>query len=213
MQHVHDRILWGVGTPRTFRVHWALLELGLPYETRALQTRTAPTKSAEYRKLNTTGKIPTLVDGDIRVSESSGIISYLATRYDCTEGRLMPTDIQSIAEYHEWMSFISTELDATSLYVLRRHEGLPDIYGRADTACVAARDYFSRMILAASEKIKDGRSCLVGTTFTGADIMMVSTLDWADHVGCDYPSIFKAYRAQITGRASYSLALQANKAN
>jgi glutathione S-transferase len=125
----------------------------------------------------------------------------------------MPADIQSIAEYHEWMSFISTELDATSLYVLRRHEGLPDIYGRADTACVAARNYFSRMISAASEKIKDGRPCLVGTTFTGADIMMVSTLDWADHVGCDYPSVLKAYREQIIARTSYSLALQANKAN
>lgn len=213
MQHIHDRILFGVGTPRTFRVHWALLELALPYETRALQTRTAPTTGAEYRKLNITGKIPTLVDGDIRVSESAGIINYLATRYNRTGRRLMPADIQSIAEYHEWMSFISTELDATSLYVLRRHEGLPDIYGRADTACVAARNYFSRMISAASEKIKDGRPCLVGTTFTGADIMMVSTLDWADHVGCDYPSVLKAYREQIIARTSYSLALQANKAN
>ncbi len=213
MQHIHDRILFGVGTPRTFRVHWALLELALPYETRALQTRTAPTTGAEYRKLNITGKIPTLVDGDIRVSESAGIINYLATRYNCTGRRLMPADIQSIAEYHEWMSFISTELDATSLYVLRRHEGLPDIYGRTDTACVAARNYFSRMISAASEKIKDGRPCLVGTTFTGADIMMVSTLDWADHVGCDYPSVLKAYREQIIARTSYSLALQANKAN
>jgi len=210
---MHDRILWGVGTPRTFRVHWALLELALPYETRALQTRTAPTTGAEYRKLNAAGKIPTLVDGDIAVSESSGIINYLATKYDSIEKRLMPPDIRSIAKYHEWMSFISTELDATSLYVLRRHEGLPDIYGRADTACVAARDYFSRMILAASEKIKDGQPFLLGTNFTGADIMMVSTLDWADHVGCDYPSVLKVYREKIIARTSYSLALQANKAN
>jgi glutathione S-transferase len=209
---MHERIVWGVGTPRTFRVHWALLELALPYETRGLQTRTAATVGSEYKKLNVAGKIPTLVDGDITVSESSGIINYLAAKYDSDERRLMPSDIPSIAEYHEWISFISMELDATSLYVLRRHEGLPDVYGRADVACIAARDYFSRMILAASEKIKDGRVFLLGTSFTGADIMMVSTLDWADRCGCDYPSAFKTYREQIIARTSYSLALQANKA-
>ena len=207
------RILWGVGTPRTFRVHWALIELALPYETRAIQTRTAATTQVEYKKLNAAGKIPTLVDGDITVSESSGIINYLAAKYDCDGKRLMPPDIPSIAKYHEWISFISTELDATSLYVLRRHEGLPDIYGRADTACVAARDYFSRMILAASEKIKDGRVFLLGTNFTGADIMMVSTLDWADRCGCDYPSVFRAYREQIIARTSYFHALDANTAS
>ena len=209
---MHDRTLWGVGTPRTFRIHWALIELALPYKTRPLETRTAPTTSAEYRKLNITGKIPTLVDGDTTVSESSAIINYLATKYDSIERSLLPRDIRSIASYHEWMSFISTELDATSLYVLRRHEGLPHIYGYAPTACAAARAYFTRMALAAAERIKDGRTFLLGNKLTGADIMMVSTLDWADHCECEYPSVLRAYREQIVAQTSYPLAVHANKA-
>ena len=38
------------------------------------------------------------------------------------------------------------EIDATTLYVLRRHEALPAIYGEAPTANAAARGYFDRMI-------------------------------------------------------------------
>ena len=52
----------------------------------------------------------------------------------------------------EGRTFIAMELDATSLYVLRRHEGLPEIYGEAPTANRAARDYFDRMIEAAATR-------------------------------------------------------------
>ncbi len=44
--------LWGVGTSRTVRPHWALAELGLRYETRAIGPRTGETKTQEYTKLN-----------------------------------------------------------------------------------------------------------------------------------------------------------------
>jgi glutathione S-transferase len=67
------------------------------------------------------------------------------------------------------------------------------------------------MTLAAAERIKDGRTFLLGTKLTGADIMMVSTLDWADHCDCEYPSVLQAYREQIIANTSYSLALHANK--
>ena len=43
--------LWGVGTSRTVRPHWALHELGLKYETQAIGPRTGETKTAEYTKL------------------------------------------------------------------------------------------------------------------------------------------------------------------
>ena len=32
-------ILWGVGTKRTLRAHWALHELDLPYECRPIMSR------------------------------------------------------------------------------------------------------------------------------------------------------------------------------
>jgi glutathione S-transferase len=36
-------VLWGVGTPRTLRTHWALHELGLDYECRPILPRTGET--------------------------------------------------------------------------------------------------------------------------------------------------------------------------
>jgi len=56
--------LWGVGTSRTIRAHWAMAELGLVYETRAIGARTGETQTAEYTSLNPRQKIPLLQDND-----------------------------------------------------------------------------------------------------------------------------------------------------
>jgi glutathione S-transferase len=43
--------LWGVGTSRTIRPHWAMHELGLSYKVRPIGPRTGETKTAEYTRL------------------------------------------------------------------------------------------------------------------------------------------------------------------
>jgi glutathione S-transferase len=40
-------ILWGVGTDRTVRAHWALHELGLRYDMRPVLPRSGETKTPE----------------------------------------------------------------------------------------------------------------------------------------------------------------------
>ena len=204
------RILWGVGSSRARRAHWARVFLGLEYETRAILTRTPAMETPEYRAVNPRGKIPTLIDGDLTVTESPAIVAYLAERYSTPERRLIPEGIEQRAFYFEWMSFISMELDATSLYVLRRHEGLPEIYGPAPEACVAARAYFERMIKAAALRLDDGRRFLLGEAFFGVDILMTSCLDLAVNYGFELPEAFAAYRARIDGEPSTILAHRAN---
>ncbi len=204
------RILWGVGSSRALRAHWALVFLGLEYETRAILTRTPAMETPEYRAVNPRGKIPTLIDGDLTVTESPAIVAYLAERYSTPERRLIPEGIEQRAFYFEWMSFISMELDATSLYVLRRHEGLPEIYGPAPEACVAARAYFERMIKAAALRLDDGRRFLLGEAFFGVDILMTSCLDLAVNYGFELPEAFAAYRARIDYEPSTILAHRAN---
>ena len=204
------RILWGVGSSRALRAHWALVFLGLEYETRAILTRTPAMETPEYRAVNPRGKIPTLIDGDLTVTESPAIVAYLAERYSTPERRLIPEGIEQRAFYFEWMSFISMELDATSLYVLRRHEGLPEIYGPAPEACVAARAYFERMIKAAALGLDDGRRFLLGEAFFGVDILMTSCLDLAVNYGFELPEAFAAYRARIDDEPSTILAHRAN---
>src|SRR5215203_1169689 len=69
--------LWGVGTSRTIRPHWAMHELGLAYETKPIGPRTGETKTAEYTRLNPRQKIPLLQDGDFCIGESAAIVAYL----------------------------------------------------------------------------------------------------------------------------------------
>lgn len=50
--------VFGVGTARTFRVHWMLQELGVAHTVHPLQSRSGETQEAEYLALNPRGKIP-----------------------------------------------------------------------------------------------------------------------------------------------------------
>ena len=50
----HDLTLWGVGTSRTMRPHWMLLELGLEYDFHAIGSRTGETQTDEFMRLNPT---------------------------------------------------------------------------------------------------------------------------------------------------------------
>jgi len=59
------RVLWGVGSARALRVHWALIGLGLEYRSERIQSRSGETETPAYRRLNPRGKIPVLEDGGL----------------------------------------------------------------------------------------------------------------------------------------------------
>ena len=202
------RTLWGIGSARALRVHWALIELGLEYRSERIQSRSGETETPAYRRLNPRGKIPVLEDGGLVLSESAAIVTYLAETYG--DGRLIPAEGAERAKYFEWISFISMEIDATTLYVLRRHEALAHIYGEAPTANAAARGYFDRMINAAAREIEDGRRYLLGAGFSGADIVMTTCLDWALSYDVPLPEPWLAYRERTIARPARDRAVAAN---
>ena len=208
-----ERVVLGVGTSRTFRAHWALHELGLEYRTEPVRSRTGETETPAFTGLNPRQKIPVLCDGDLTVSESAAIVTYLGERYGMPDAPLVPVDVRVRARYYEWMSFICMELDATSLYVLRRHEFLPHIYGDAPAANEAARGYFARMIESAAKLVSAGQSYLLGEQFSGVDILMTTCLDWAVGYGRPLPEVFADYRERLAVRPAYVLARESNRAS
>ena len=133
-----DLVLWGATTSRTIRAHWALHELGLPYRCEPILPRTGETKTERFTAIAPRQKIPALVDGDFVVAESAAIVAYLSATYGTPETALVPTGARERARYDEWAYFVMTELDATSLYIVRRHRGLPEIYGAAPIAVESA---------------------------------------------------------------------------
>ena len=204
------RIVWGIGTSRTIRAHWALIELGLPYSIEVVRTRTPDTETEEFKSVNPRQKIPVLEDGEIRIGESAAIVTYLAENYRHGSTILIPEDKVLRAKFFEWMSFITMELDATSLYVLRRHWSLPEIYGDSPVANKASEEYFQRMITAASKMIDDKKPYLLGNSFTGVDILLTTTLKWAVNYNQKLPAIFNDYLARLNERPQYIEAQRVN---
>src|SRR5216684_2559675 len=82
-----DLTLWGVGTSRTVRPHWAMYELGLPYQTKAIGPRTGETKTTEYTRLNPRQKVPLLQDSDFCIGESAAIVAELDSTSLCVMRR------------------------------------------------------------------------------------------------------------------------------
>src|SRR5689334_7953286 len=173
------RMVWGVGTPRTLRVHWALHELGLDYQISPIVPRRSEAAAAELMRQTGRRKIPVLQDGTLTIAESAAIVSYLSNEYGTEGSSLLPRDCLARVRAMEWCYFIMTELDATSLYVIRRHRGLKGIYGAAPNAVEAARQYFFSQLEAVEQRFSASSRYLMGDQFSVPDILLTSCLLWA----------------------------------
>ena len=102
------------------------------------------------------------------------------------------------------------ELDATALYVMRRHVGLPQVYGDAPVAVEAARSYFVKQLGCVDQALRDGRRYLMGDAFTTANILLGSCLAWAIRLQARVCDSCHAYLDRVTAREAYPKALAAN---
>ena len=204
-------VLWGAGTTRTLRAHWALHELGLDYESRPILARSGETKTQEYTRLNPRQKIPLLQDGDFKIAESPAIAAYLSNTYGTNENALIPTEPREYATWLEWCFYAATELDATSLYVMRRHGALKHIYGESQVALESAAQYFATQLRHAEQALQDGGRFLVGGRLSTADILLTTCLAWAVSYRVPITPACRAYLERITSRPAYRAALTANQ--
>jgi glutathione S-transferase len=205
-----DLTVWGVGTSRTMRVHWMLEELGLAYEWHPIQSRTGETLTDEFRRLNPRHKIPVLRHGSLVLTESAAIIHYLSETFANSQEVYVPSEAGGRARLHEWCYFIMSELDAGSLYVVRRHDGLKQIYGEAPIAVESAKSYFLHDLEAMTARIGGARPYLLGDRLSVADILLMTCLDWAASCDIALPETVSSYRRRVALRPAYQAALKKN---
>lgn len=208
-----DLTLWGVGTSRTLRAHWMLLELGLDYECRPIGSRTGETLTEEFMRLNPRHKIPVLRHQSFVLTESAAIVQYLSETFANPRKVYLPSDAQACATLNEWCYFIMSELDAGSLYVMRRHEGLPQVYGEAPAAVASAKTYFLHNLEAMAPKIGIHTPYLLSERLSVADILLMTCLDWAALSGIALPATVVKYRERVAQRPAYQAALTKNFAD
>ncbi|MEZ2144081.1 glutathione S-transferase family protein [Bradyrhizobium sp. DN5] len=212
MNATPDLTLWGAGTSRTIRAHWAMHELGLSYKVKPIGPRTGETKTAEYTRLNPRQKIPLLQDGDFCIGESAAIVAYLSRMYSTPERSLIPESTHDYAAWLEWCFFVVAELDSTSLYVMRRHraDALGHIYGVAPEVVAQAAEYFRGQLRHVEVALADGRPFLMGERFSSADILLTTCLDWAIAYGVGICENALPYLERIQRREAYQRAVAAN---
>jgi glutathione S-transferase len=195
--------LWFAPRTRSVRVVWLLEELGIPY---GLERVTfVPTASKFFAQATPTGKLPTLEDGGVVMSESGAILEYVLERY--ARGRLAPAvGTPERARYLQWLHFAeSTAFPPLGilvwLTVYRKDAAshpalLEDARGRA----LQTFDHLER-------EFGDG-PYLLGEAFTAADVMMGFTLVASrllGVLGAQHPRL-AAYLERLQARPAFQAA-------
>jgi glutathione S-transferase len=118
--------IYGHPRTRSLRAVWAAEEAGLDYEYVKIRLIRGEHKQPGYLALNRGGKVPTLVDADLVLTESFAICSYIGSRVPGSG--LVPTDARERAPYDQWGSFAITELEQP-LWTMAKHTFvLPEEY-------------------------------------------------------------------------------------
>lgn len=191
------------------RVHWMLCELGLDYDIREIIPRTDTMDDPAFLAISRRAKVPILEHGKLVMGESGAIVTYLADRY-ADRVRLAPVPATlDRARFDEMCFFILMELDAP-LYVIRRHKGLPEIYGASQVAVDAAGNYFSRQTGVIEDWLGAAGPFLMGAEFSCADLLLGTCSTWAQFVGIGLSDPLAQHLALVNDRDGYRAARERN---
>lgn len=92
-------------SPNPLKIALYLEETGMPYELVPIDTRKGEQHSAAFRAINPNAKTPALVDGDVKVFDSTAILLYLAQK----SGQFLPPDTPAArAQMLSWLMFVAT---------------------------------------------------------------------------------------------------------
>lgn len=154
---------------RSVRVLWLLEELGLDYTLETLPFDPKALKSVDYLEINPFGKVPVLVDGPLRMSESVAIVQYLLDRY--SDGRLQPDpESPEFGKFLQWLHFGEATMMGPVAEIAAHRFTLPEeerSQKAIDRAC-RALDHYAGVL----DEELEGREWLVGGQFTAADIVV-----------------------------------------
>ncbi len=89
--------------------HMVLEEIGVSYDLVLVDRARNAQKSKEYLKINPNGRIPTLVDGKLIVSEAAAIILHLVDQH-ANAGLAPQVGTRERATFYQWLTFLTNSL-------------------------------------------------------------------------------------------------------
>jgi glutathione S-transferase len=155
---------------RAMRALWLLEEAGVPFERVRIDIRDAQAKAdPEFRAASPLGKVPALVDGAVKISDSGAICAYIADAYP-QAGLAPPIGDPQRGRYLQWLMFTNSNIEPA---MMEKFSGLTPnriSHGWGDYASVI-------------ETLRDGLRAgpwILGERFCAADVMLGSAVYFLD---------------------------------
>jgi maleylpyruvate isomerase len=183
-----------------FRVRIALALKGIEWEPRVVWLPSDEQGSHEYRQVNPQRLVPTLVDGDLRLTQSMAIVEYLDEVHP--EPKLLPADRAGRARVRALSQLIACDIHPlNNLRVLRY---LKHVLGHDQPAIDAWYRHWVEEGLGAFEREladpRTGRYCH-GDEVTMADVCLVPQIFNAKRFDVDlspFPETMRVFDALMT---------------
>ena len=180
---------------RAVTTHWMLTELGVEHEQILVDFPGGENKSPEFSAINPMCKIPTLVDGDVIVTESAAICAYLADKFPEKGFAPEPGSAQR-GRYYRYLFFPGTTLEP--MFTVKQ-------FNVTDYSAESAGWGDEERCIAAVESMTPENDWALGTQFTTADIIFGGTLDFSVQFGwlaSPSPKV-AAYVKRLKARPAY----------
>lgn len=188
---------------RAVRTVWLLEEIGLSYELERFTLGQKEMRGPEYTKINQNGRVPTLIDGEVTINESTAIAQYLGAKY-ATE--LVPdSDSANFAPYLQWLHYAEGMImPPINNFVVETILLPPD---RRNPEIAARALKLLNRVLGAAEQHMAGREFLAGD-FTIADTVTGHAVVVSRRLGADFNQLpnLSAYADRIEARPAFKAA-------
>jgi glutathione S-transferase len=162
-------------------------ESGIVLDEEVVDLMTGAHHKEPYASLNPSRQVPLLVDGDMRLTESSAILKYLADKHDSPA---YPKDLQKRAKVNEMMDWLNTGLMRDLGYNMVYPQLYPHHKRRSDEAqagTIAWGQAGARkwLLLLDQHWLGGGQTYLCGDQITIADYFGASAVTLAELIDCD----------------------------
>ncbi|HDR8962224.1 MULTISPECIES: glutathione S-transferase family protein [Burkholderia] len=195
-------ILYYTPGAASMAVHWMLLELGVPFETRLVDLDAGAQRNPEYLRLNSSGRVPTLVIDGVPRGESTALLMLLAERHP--ESGLAPQPNSPVrSEWFETMIYL-----ANTLLPAMRSWFYAEVDGKPSNAA-AVKEFARGQIEGAMEHLNcllgDGRQYLIGNQLSTADFLALMLMRWTRNMprpATSWPNLMR-YIQRLRGRPTF----------
>jgi len=189
---------------RSLRPLWTIEEMGLDCD---LEVMPFPPRATYpgYLDINPLGTVPTFVDEDLTMTESSGICQYLVDRYGPTDLAVRP-DESAYGEYLNWLHRSDATLTFPQTIVLR-YTTLEPPERRLPQAVEDYSIWYLSRLRSVETALVD-REFLCADRFTIADIAVGYALYLGTTLGLDdrYRDLTRAYLQRLMARPAFQRA-------